>query len=145
MRKIEILYRIILSVAFVSYSLLPQQFAFALLEDCGPHEYAVCGEHKDSHVILVHAHETQNTYAESFNLNDINSTHDSSHQITDRNLLSIAPAFQISEYASSIDVISMTSGFMLPRQNGYKHKYFSLDPPGQNQSLISLKITRLLI
>ena len=132
-------------MTFLSSSLLPHQFAFALFKDCGPHDFQLCGEHENSHLVMTHEDGTARSASSFLELNGTDSSHDSSHQIDEKPPYNAIMAKQLTEYNASFIAVVVTNDFLLPPRNGYKHQYFSLDPPGKNHTLSCLKTTRLLI
>ena len=136
--------RLTLAAIFLSYSLLPQSFAFALLKDCGPHEYQPCEEHEDSHLILVHDDGTASDSSITWDSGNTDPSHDTSHQIDEKTPLNVFTSKQLTDHYSSF-VALVVNEFLLPSLNRYKHQYHSLDPPRSNFDLFLLKTVRLLV
>ena len=144
-KKLDCTLRLFLAATFFLYSLFPNQFAFALLKDCGPHTVEICDEHENTHSVIRHEDGTAYSPSLSVALNDHDSSsHDSSHQIEEKVSLALNTANEISEYNVSV-TMSVVSDYILRPQNKYKHQYFSLDPPGKNVNLFYLETIRLLI
>lgn len=145
--KLDYTLRPFLVVAFLLHSLVPHQFAFALLKDCGPHTVEICDEHENSHAVMRHEDGTARTTTSnlSVELNDHeDSSHDSSHQIEEKVPWAVITANELSEYSLS-DTMVVVSNYILPPGNGHKHQYSSLEPPGKSANLFYLETIRLLI
>ena len=143
--KLDYRLRQFLAIALLLHSLVPHQFAFALLKDCGPHTVEICDEHENSHAVMKHEDGTARTHSSSLGQeNQDDSSHDSSHQIEEKAPWAVITANEHSEYSVS-DTMIVVSDYILQPQNGYKHQYFSLDPPAKSTTLTYLETIRLLI
>jgi hypothetical protein len=123
---------------------LPQHFAFALLNDCGPHTYTPCVEHENSHLVLTHEDGSARDVNGLFQT-ESDSSHDRSHQVEESFPYAVVTAGVNADVESTYCVVAVVSDVSIPIRDRYKYQYSSLDPPDKNFDLLSLRSIRLQV
>lgn len=139
------LIRLVIVGAFLLQSVLPQHFAFALLNDCGTHTYEPCVEHESSHLVLTHEDGSANNVGTSFPSESKNSSHDRSHQVENSPLYAALTTLAGNSVDPTFHIVMVLSDYSLSVRDRYKHQYSSPDLPDEHFNLLFLRSIRLQI
>ena len=139
------LIRLVIAGAFLLQSVLPQHFAFALLNDCGPHTYEPCVEHENSHLVLIHEDGSARNVGTLSPSESDSSSHDRSHQVENSTPYAVLTTIAGSSVDPTFYIVMVFSNYSLPVRDRYRYQFSSADPPDKHFNLLSLRSIRLQV
>ena len=139
---------ILACLSIVLSSIIPGNFAFALVDECGPHEIEICDEHGQSHFKLTHKrqHSSENAQLESVEsaedtASNVSKNHD--HHVDSAQLLQVNRTKLRVETPPSF--LALATHFCSNFSWTTEHFITSLEPPKRSTSTYLLKNVRLII